>query len=128
MVYAEEQENLYHDENNSASCYDLLSYVGIVSAVIGLFFISLSYVIPHDYVFDINRSAREMEKVENEYSDRRFMLDIFATIGATFVGLSGLMLSVILTRHICIVMHEDDGPDVENANTAPRSLYGTIKQ
>uniref|UniRef100_A0A0L8HXS4 Uncharacterized protein n=1 Tax=Octopus bimaculoides TaxID=37653 RepID=A0A0L8HXS4_OCTBM len=127
MVNAEEEEKLCQDENNLTSAYDLLSYVGIVLVLIGLIFISLSYVVPREYIFDINRKAREMEEIENEYSDRRFMLDIFATIGAACIGLSGVIVSVIFTRHICAVMHEDDSPDIENADTGPRFLYGAIK-
>ncbi len=73
-----------------------LEFAGFMSfwcIAFGLGLIFIGFGIPRDYTFDPDKPARQMEEIENYYSDLGFGLDICSIVGMGLVTLGGLIVA-----------------------------------
>ena len=80
----------YTVKENPLECASFASFWCIA---LGIILVFLAFVIPRGYNFDSTKPAREMESIEQYYSNLGYGLDIFSIIGMGFVTLGGLLMA-----------------------------------
>ena len=86
-------KEFYKNHTLKENPLECASFVSFWCIVCGMSLVILGFAIPRDYTFDTTIPAREMESIEQYYSNLSFTLDICSIIGMGFVTLGGLLMA-----------------------------------
>ncbi len=116
---------------------DPMEYAGFISfwcITIGIFTLLGALVTPRHYTFDVSKPAREMESIEQFYSNLGLALDICSILGMGIVTLGALLMANATVYAMCKSSGSEE-PDPGSADfrrmedvplqTRPTKTYGS---
>ena len=86
-------KEFYKNHSVKENPLECASFVSFWCIVCGISLVILAFAVPRDYAFDTTIPAREMESIEQYYSNLGYTLDILSIIGMGFVTLGGLLMA-----------------------------------
>ena len=86
-------KEFYKNNSVKENPLECASFISFWCIVFGISLVILAFAIPRDYAFDTTIPAREMESIEQFYSNLGYTLDILSIIGMGFVTLGGLLIA-----------------------------------
>ena len=111
------------------STFDKLIFFAMGSVIVGLIISTVGYVFPRgDTEPDPSLTARQQEAVDIANNDLANALDICIVVGMAFIGLGGVVTSVVFCKSVIFRECEVGDRDEDNYNLMEQPTYGTVER